>query len=388
MKKKTKCYIYTRVSTAIQVDGYSLVAQKDKLRKYAEFQDMEIVGEYSDEGHSGKNIKGRQEFMRMLNDIEDGKDGVDFVLVFKLSRFGRNAADVLSSLQLMQDYGVNLICVEDGIDSSKEAGKLLISIIAAVAEMERENIRVQTMAGREQKAREGKWNGGFAPYGYKLENGELVIAEDSLDYPYADSVYITVMVPEEEYITQTENQSAMYAAIDAKKGEDKQVKEYIDKNVLKENDMINVFSVLDMKASFRRFVSKYYMIGSFLVVILAFIGIMNFFNTTATSVISRKKELALLEVVGMTKKQVSKMLVTEGFLYLGGAFVIAVLLVVFGAEKILANTLGTAFFFRLHLTIVPCVLMIPILVGIAYVIPKYQFEKMSRESIVERIRKE
>ena len=140
MKKKTRCYIYTRVSTAIQVDGYSLDAQRDKLRKYAEFQDMEIVGEYSDEGHSGKNIKGRQEFMRMLNDIEDGKDGVDFVLVYKLSRFGRNAADVLSSLQLMQDYGVNLICVEDGIDSSKEAGKLLISIIAAVAEMERENI--------------------------------------------------------------------------------------------------------------------------------------------------------------------------------------------------------------------------------------------------------
>ena len=78
--KKTRCYIYARVSTAIQVDGYSLDAQKDKLRKYAEFQDMEIVGEYSDEGHSGKNIKGRQEFMRMLNDIEDGKDGVDFVL--------------------------------------------------------------------------------------------------------------------------------------------------------------------------------------------------------------------------------------------------------------------------------------------------------------------
>ena len=81
----------------------------------------------------------------------------------------------------MQDYGVNLICVEDGIDSSKEAGKLLISIIAAVAEMERENIRVQTMIGREQKAREGKWNGEFAPYGYKLKNGELVIAEDEVE---------------------------------------------------------------------------------------------------------------------------------------------------------------------------------------------------------------
>ena len=66
---------------------------------------MEIVREYSDEGHSGKNIRGRQEFVRMLNDIEDGKDEVSFVLVFKLSRFGRNVADVLSSLQLMQDYG-------------------------------------------------------------------------------------------------------------------------------------------------------------------------------------------------------------------------------------------------------------------------------------------
>ena len=152
--------------------------------------------------------------------------------------------------------------------------------------------------------------------------------------------------------------------------------------------MINVSSVLDMKACFRRFVGKYYMIGGFLVVILAFIGIMNFFNTTTTSVISRKKELALLEVVGMTKKQISKMLIAEGFIYLGGAFVIAIVLVVFGAEKILSNTFATAFFFRLHLTIVPCVLMIPILVGIAYVIPKYQFEKMSRESIVERIRKE
>ena len=50
MKKNHKCYIYTRVSTAIQVDGYSLDAQKDKLRKYAEYQDMTIVSEFSDEG--------------------------------------------------------------------------------------------------------------------------------------------------------------------------------------------------------------------------------------------------------------------------------------------------------------------------------------------------
>lgn len=181
MKRRTKCYIYTRVSTSMQVDGYSLDAQKDKLRKYAEYEDMTIVGEYSDEGFSGKNIQGRLEFQRMLSDIQQGKDDISFVLVFKLSRFGRNAADVLNSLQLMQDFGVNLICVEDGIDSSKDSGKLMISVLSAVAEIERENIRTQTMAGREQKAREGKWNGGFAPYGYKLVDGKLEIAEDEVE---------------------------------------------------------------------------------------------------------------------------------------------------------------------------------------------------------------
>lgn len=109
--KIRRYYIYTRVSTSMQVDGYSLDAQKDKLKKYAEFQDMIVAGEYFDEGKSGKNIEGRPQFLQMLKDI----------------------------------------------------------------------ILVQTMEGRRQKAREGKWNGGFAPYGYKLENGELLIAEDEAE---------------------------------------------------------------------------------------------------------------------------------------------------------------------------------------------------------------
>lgn len=177
-KDKIKVYLYTRVSTAIQVDGYSLDAQKAKMKAFCEYNDYEIAGEYEDAGISGKSIENRIAFSRMMDDIKTGKDNVAFVLVFKLSRFGRNAADTLSSLQTMQDYDVNLICVEDGIDSSKDAGKLMISVLSAVAEIERENIRVQTMEGRMQKAREGKWNGGFAPYGYKLVDGALVINEE------------------------------------------------------------------------------------------------------------------------------------------------------------------------------------------------------------------
>ena len=178
MAKKQKCYIYTRVSTELQIDGYSLEAQKERLRSEAKHRKMQVCGEYSDEGKSGKNIAGRPEFKKMLSDIKSGKDDVDYVLVFKLSRFGRNAADTLNSLQFMEDYGVNLLCVEDGIDSAGAAGKLIISVLASVAEIERSNISEQTMAGRRQKARDGLWNGGFAPYGYSLIDGKLEVNEE------------------------------------------------------------------------------------------------------------------------------------------------------------------------------------------------------------------
>lgn len=177
-KEKIKVYTYKRVSTTMQIDGYSLDAQRARMKAYADFNDYEIVGEYEDAGKSGKSIEGRLQFRQMMEDVKSGKDNISYILVFKLSRFGRNAADVLSTLQVMQDFGVNLICVEDGIDSSKDAGKLMISVLSAVAEIERENIRVQTMEGRIQKAREGKWNGGFAPYGYQLVNGKLEINEE------------------------------------------------------------------------------------------------------------------------------------------------------------------------------------------------------------------
>ena len=180
---RKKCYIYTRVSTAAQTEGYSLEAQTERLRKYADYKEMEVVREYCDAGKSGKSITGRPEFQRMLQDVSEERDGVAFILVFKLSRFGRNAADVLNSLQFIQDYGVNLICVEDGIDSSKDSGKLTITVLSAVAEIERENILVQTMEGRKQKAREGKWNGGQDPFGYDLDsrNSTLVVNEEEAE---------------------------------------------------------------------------------------------------------------------------------------------------------------------------------------------------------------
>lgn len=124
-KEKIKAYIYTRVSTAMQVDGYSLEVQKTKIKAFALYNEYEIAGEYEDAEKSGKSIEDRFAFNQMMEDIKSGKGSISYVLVFKLSRFARNAVDVLSTLQIMQDFGVNLICVED---SSKDAGNLILSI--------------------------------------------------------------------------------------------------------------------------------------------------------------------------------------------------------------------------------------------------------------------
>lgn len=179
--RKKKCYIYTRVSTAAQTEGYSLEAQQERLREYADYKNLEIAGEYCDAGKSGKSIVGRPAFLQMLDDISSEKDNISFVLVFKLSRFGRNAADILKSLQLLEDYEVDLICVEDAIDSSTPGGKLTLTILSAVAEIERENINVQFMAGKMQKILNGGWPGGPAPYGYRSVNKELVVEPEEAE---------------------------------------------------------------------------------------------------------------------------------------------------------------------------------------------------------------
>ena len=177
MVKIKSCYIYTRVSTEAQVDGYSLDAQMQSLREYALYRELKIAGEYCDAGISGSTIKGRPAFRQMMTDVAAQKDDISYVLVFKLSRFGRNAADIMRSLQTLTDFDIDLVSVSESIDSSTAGGRLTLAILSAVAEMEHENITVQFMAGRVQKIKNGGWTGGVVPYGYKLENHQLCINE-------------------------------------------------------------------------------------------------------------------------------------------------------------------------------------------------------------------
>ena len=179
-KKASRCYTYIRVSTERQVEGYSLDSQREALKKTAKYKGWKIVKEFADEGKSGKSIAGREAFQEMLNRIKSGNpDKVDYVLVFKLSRFGRNVEQALTSLKQMRKHGVELYCSEESIDTAiGSMGYLMVTVMGAVAEIERDNIATFTMEGRRQKAREGKWNGGQAPYGYKINKEEGILEID------------------------------------------------------------------------------------------------------------------------------------------------------------------------------------------------------------------
>ncbi|HCL03286.1 MAG TPA: recombinase family protein [Lachnoclostridium phytofermentans] len=192
MREGKRAIIYTRVSTEMQVDGFSLEGQLRELKGWCEFEKMNVVGIYEEKGKSAKSIEGRPAFQEMMNDIKESIVECDYICVYKLSRFGRNAADILNSLEFIQSYGVNLLCKEDMIDSSQSQSKLLISVLGGVSEMERENIITQSMNGRREKAKQGGWNGGFAPFGYQLEKGELIIVEKEAEivkYIYEQFVY-------------------------------------------------------------------------------------------------------------------------------------------------------------------------------------------------------
>lgn len=229
---------------------------------------------------------------------------------------------------------------------------------------------------------------------FNLESGEEKIYKIggeaylpySMDYPFGELYAATIILPEREFIQSAGKKSALYASVDCPRKERKAVEAYLKSAILEDNSSIHLRSGLDLDESFRKIVSRYYIIGGMMAAALAFIGIMNFFNVVAASVISRKRELALLEAVGMTRSDLVKMLAAEGVLYLAGAEIIALALVSVCAEGLLERTLGKAFYFQAHIVWWPCLAPLPVFLAAIYGICCRQFREMSCESVMERLR--
>lgn len=175
--------IYCRVSTEEQAtEGFSIHAQKDKLTKYAESNDWDIVDYYVDDGISGKNLTERPEVSRLIEDVKKGR--IKNVLIYKLDRLTRSVKDLIYLIELFDKNNCTFNSQTEKIDTSNAVGRMFVKIIGIFAEFERENLAERVTFGYEQKTKEGNYtncNGVFG-YDYIVGKGKLKLNKNEALY--------------------------------------------------------------------------------------------------------------------------------------------------------------------------------------------------------------
>lgn len=156
---------YARVSTDRQAErGCSLEAQADKNRAMAVVHNAELFDLIVESGESAKSLQrpGMERLLALL-----GGKRVNAVIVSKLDRLTRSVRDLCALLELFEKRGVALISVAESLDTSSAAGRLVITIMAAVSQWEREAIGERTRDALRHKRSQGQRVGNIA-YGFRL----------------------------------------------------------------------------------------------------------------------------------------------------------------------------------------------------------------------------
>jgi site-specific DNA recombinase len=168
--------IYIRVSTDEQArEGYSIESQKDSVINFVKSQGWEVYDFYIDDGYSAKDLK-RPAMQRLIEDTKERK--FDVVVFYKLDRLVRSVGDLDKLLKLFDKHDIGIRSVTEPFDTTTAMGRFLITLVAAIAQWERETISERVIINMTKKATLGERNGGKAPFGYNIENGKLVINEE------------------------------------------------------------------------------------------------------------------------------------------------------------------------------------------------------------------
>ncbi len=180
MKKNNTCDLadlYVRVSTAEQAnEGYSVGEQEDRLRHYCSAMQIPVHAVRIDPGFSGASMD-RPGLQAVIEDAKARRIGR--VIVWKLDRLSRSQKDTLILLEdVFLKNGVDFVSMQESFDTSTPFGRAIVGILAAFAQLERENIKERTMMGRKAAVRDsGHFLGAVAPFGYKRSGAVLAVDE-------------------------------------------------------------------------------------------------------------------------------------------------------------------------------------------------------------------
>lgn len=184
---KTRCAIYDRVSTELQVkEGLSLEAQKAALTDYALAHGYEIVGYYADEGITArKKMQNRRDLQRLLRDVE--ADKIDLILVTKLDRWFRNIKDYYNTQAILEAHNCNWKTIFEEYDTSTANGRFAINIMLSVNENEcdRTSDRINSVFAYKKSKKEHL--NGKPGYGYTTDTDKKLI-KDPVTAPIVEEI--------------------------------------------------------------------------------------------------------------------------------------------------------------------------------------------------------